>query len=323
MQDNELMNMKIINVLFVICLLTFWTRGFAQNSITDSKSQSKETITVKGVSFTMRHVEGGTFTMGATPEQGDETETSENERPAHRVTLSSFYICTTEVTQELWMAVMGNNPSYFKGNPQCPVEMVSWSDCQEFINKLNLITGKSFRLPTEAEWEYAARGGNLSKGYKYAGSNYINAIAWFRRNSGDVFLYDYPNKEIEYQEYKKNNCRTHPVGVLPSNELGLFDMTGNVEEWCQGHFYKYTSSPQTNPNGLNEDNQYYPHRGGCWNYGEKICNVSNRTFHKGFYSDYTIGLRLAMSDKTDKRYKTPSPLNNNDNLVNSLRYKKE
>ena len=132
------------------------------------------TFTVDGVSFTMVYVPGGTFTMGATSEQG--SDAWEYEIPTHNVTLSSYYIGQTEVTQALWKAVMGSTPSYYQGD-QLPVESVSWYDCQEFIMRLNSKTGKKFRLPTEAEWEYAARGGQ-SGGTKYAGSNDINSIAW-------------------------------------------------------------------------------------------------------------------------------------------------
>ena len=139
-----------------------------------------ETYTVNGVSFKMVGVEGGTFTMGATAEQGSDAYS--NEKPAHEVTLSSFSIGETEVTQALWQAVMGSNPSYFTGDLNRPVERVSWNDCQTFITKLNEMTGKTFRLPTEAEWEYAARGGNLSQGYKYAGSNDVNEVAWYWDN---------------------------------------------------------------------------------------------------------------------------------------------
>ena len=154
-----------------------------------------ETINVNGVSFTMIAVDGGTFSMGATSEQG--SDASGNEKPVHSVTLSGYYIGETEVTQELWEAVMGSNPSHFSGD-QKPVEYVSWDDCKEFITKLNNLTGKNFRLPTEAEWEYAARGGNKSKGYKYSGSNTIGNVAWYTDNSSykthlyreDVFFYE-------------------------------------------------------------------------------------------------------------------------------------
>lgn len=188
-----------------------------------------QTFTVKGVTFEMVKVEGGTFTMGATSEQNDATDW---EKPAHSVTLSDYSIGKYEVTQALWEAVMGSNPSSFKGSTK-PVENVSWDDCQAFVSKLNNLLssqlgGKRFSLPTEAQWEYAARGGNKSKGYKYAGSNDISSVAWYENNSGKS---------------------THNVGTKSPNELGLYDMSGNVWEWCQDWFGNYSSSSRTNPSG--------------------------------------------------------------------------
>lgn len=167
-------------------------------------------------------VEGGSFTMGATKEQGNDV--GSNEKPAHQVKLSNYYIGKYEVTQELWLAVMGRNPSRNQGDMKRPVEMVNWYDCQEFITKLNQLTGKQFRLPTEAEWEFAARGGNFSQGYKYSGSNTFEDVAW-------------------------NNATPHSVGSKYPNELGLYDMSGNVREWCQDWFGKYSRGAQTNPTG--------------------------------------------------------------------------
>ena len=230
------------------------------------------TFTVKGVSFTMVPVEGGTFTMGATSEQGINAES--DEKPTHQVTLSDYYIGETEVTQALWQAVMGDNPSYFKGDLQRPVEYVSWNDCQKFIKKLNALTGRNFRLPTEAEWEYAARGGNKSKGYKYAGSNTIGNVAWYESNS---------------------KSKTHPVKGKQANELGLYDMSGNVYEWCSDWYDSsyYSSSPTTNPTGPATGSRRV-FRGGCWYDFAWICRVSNRfDLTPGFRGDY-LGLRLAV-----------------------------
>ena len=154
----------------------------------------------------MVEVRGGTFTMGATSEQ--EVDAFGDEKPAHEVTLSDYYIGKTEVTQALWKAVMGNNPSYFEGE-NLPVECISWHDCKTFISKLNALTGKNFRMPTEAEWEYAARGGSKSRGYKYSGSNTLDDVAWYSGNS---------------------DSETHEVGTKSPNELGLYDMSGNVSE---------------------------------------------------------------------------------------------
>ena len=194
-------------------------------TITENNSEI-ETFMVNGVSFKMVKVAGGTFQMGATSEQGKDAE--DDELPVHSVTLFDYYIGQTEVTQELWEAVMGSNPSYFKGDNQRPVESVSWNDCQEFIEKLNRLTGKNFRLPTEAEWEYAARGGSKSRGYKYSGSNNPDAVAWYNDNSGD---------------------ETPPVAQKQSNELGLYDMSGNVLEWCSDRYGDYSSNSQINPTG--------------------------------------------------------------------------
>ncbi len=229
-----------------------------------------ETYTVNGVSFKMVGVEGGTFTMGATEEQGSDAYS--NEKTTHEVTLSSFSIGETEVTQALWQAVMGNNPSYLTGDLNCPVEMVSWNDCQTFITKLNEMTGKNFRLPTEAEWEYAARGGNLSQGYKYAGSNTIGDVAWYDGNSGST---------------------THPVGTKAPNELGLYDMSGNVYEWCQDWYGGYSSSPSTNPTGPTSGSDRVC-RGGGWSIEARHCRVSFRINYRPSVADCYLGLRLAL-----------------------------
>lgn len=229
-----------------------------------------ETITVKGVPFTMIKVEGGTFEMGATSEQG--SDVYDEEKPVHNVTLSDYYIGETEVTQELWRAVMGSNPSYFSGYPQRPVEQVSWDDCQEFIKKLNQLTGKNFRLPTEAEWEYAARGGNKSKGYKYSGSNTIGNVAWYDYNSSD---------------------ETHDVKTKQANELGIYDMSGNVYEWCQDWRGSYSSNSQINPTGPSSGS-YRVFRGGSWRYYAWDCRVSNRFDSYPGSRFNALGLRLVL-----------------------------
>ena len=217
----------------------------------------------------MVSVEGGTFTMGATSEQG--SDAYDNEIPAHKVTLSSFSIGKYEVTQEEWEAVMGKNPSEFKGAKR-PVENVSWDDCQEFIRKLNQLTGKQFRLPTEAEWEYAARGGNRSRGYKYSGSDNIGSVAWYGDNSGRT---------------------THPVGQKQANELGLYDMSGNVWEWCQDWYGNYSSSAQTNPTGPTSGS-YRVGRGDDWGGDAGSCRVSGRLFFAPGGLGDLLGLRLAL-----------------------------
>ena len=216
-----------------------------------SKIPQDLVFNVNGVQFTMKYVEGGTFMMGAS----DDDDAYEDEQPTHKVRIDSYYMGETQVTQELWQAVMGDNPSHFKGD-RLPVEKVSWDDCQEFVKKLNAITGKTFVLPTEAQWEYAARGGNKSKGYKYSGANNIDEVAWYSGNSND---------------------RTHIVATKNANELGLYDMTGNVWEWCNDWHDRnyYSTSPQENPKGPSSGiNRVY--RGGSWSNGDWCCRVSYR-----------------------------------------------
>ena len=240
------------------------------------EDEEMEEITVGGVTFYMIPVQGGTFTMGATPEQG--TDPIDRERPAHQVTLASFHIGETEVTQALWQAVMGSNPSAFQ-SPQQPVEQVSWEDCQAFIVALNQLTGRTFRLPTEAEWEFAARGGNLSMGYKYAGSDDPVSVAWYSYND---------SWEMRGTGYRG----PHPVGTRNPNELGLFDMSGNVHEWCQDWFGNYSSEPQVDPMGPSTGSARV-YRGGSWYFDEWFCRVSFRNGVSPTYHSYGIGLRLA------------------------------
>ena len=192
--------------------------------------------------------------------------------PTHSVTLSSYYICKYEVTQALWRAVMGSNPSNFKGN-NLPVENVSWYDCQTFIKRLNSYTGRDFRLPTEAEWEFAARGGNYSHHYKYSGSNNLDDVAWYIDNS---------------------NKRPHPVGTKQPNELGLYDMSGNVGEWCSDWDGSYSSYSQTNPTGPNSGS-FRVHRGGFWRYNARYCRTPERNSKTPDYCVNYLGLRLVLS----------------------------
>ena len=230
-----------------------------------------KTYEANGVSFQMVEVRGGTFTMGGTSEQG--SDANNREKPAHSVTLSSYYIGKTEVIQELWQAVMGSNPSYFKGDRK-PVEQVSWNDCQTFISKLNSLTGKNFRLPTEAEWEFAARGGIKSKGYKYSGSHTLGDVAWYNGNSGET---------------------THEMGTKGPNELGLYDMSGNVWEWCNDWFGIYSSSPSNNPTGPSSGSGRV-YRGGCWFNIASYCCSSFRNYGTPVYRLNYLGLRLCLSE---------------------------
>lgn len=249
----------------------------AQNKITacDAKikeeggSEKQEEFTVNGVTFKMVYIRGGMFAMGCTSEQ--ESDCGETEWPVHQVTVDDYWIGETEVTQSLWKSVMGNNPSYFKGD-NLPVEQVSFDNVQKFIKKLNDLTGKTFRLPTEAEWEYAARGGKKSYGYNYSGSQTSDDVAWYADNS---------------------NNKTHPVkGKLP-NELGLYDMSGNVWEWCQDWFGKYSSSAQINPKGPSTGS-LRAIRGGAWFNGEKGCQSFNHNGGNPNKPSSGVGFRLAL-----------------------------
>lgn len=244
------------------------TKGGTVKRVATKASYSNGTLTVNGIKYNMVWVDGGTFRMGATSEQGSEIS---DEKPVHSVTLSGYYIGKTEVTQALWQAVMGSNPSYFEGD-DLPVEQVSWDDCQEFIRKLNSLTGQNFRLPTEAEWEFACRGGNNSRGYKYSGSNYIDNVAWYDGNSGD---------------------KTHPVATKSPNELGIYDMSGNVWEWCADWYGDYSSGRQTNPKGPYGGSDRVS-RGGSWNSYAGICRSSNRYINYPAGRDGNLGLRLAL-----------------------------
>lgn len=235
-----------------------------------------QTFTANGVSFAMVAVEGGVFQMGS-----DDSDAYVRGEPVHQVKLSSYSIGQTEVTQELWEAVMGSNPSNFKGLKR-PIEKVSWNDCQTFITKLNALTGQHFRLPTEAEWEFAARGGVKSQGYKYAGSNTIDDVAWYTVNSYDVGSSD-------------PNYGTHEVGTKQPNELGIYDMSGNVYEWCQDWYSStyYFSSVINNPAGPDTGSGRVT-RGGSWRPDARDCCVARRGFFTPTSTRNNLGLRLAL-----------------------------
>lgn len=246
--------MKKLNILSAGLAL------FAAATISSCSSISDQEYEINGVKFKMIAVEGGSFMMGATPGQGDNAR--ENEKPAHKVTVDDFLIGETEVTQELWFAVMGNNPSYFKSDEgNLPVENVSWNDVQVFIKKLNEITGQQFRLPFESEWEYAARGGQKSTDKKYSGSDNVDEVAWYADNA---------------------EKKTHPVASKKSNELGIYDMSGNVYEWCDDF-------------GLTEDNVTAFYLRSCsFNANQIRCIVSFTTLLKANIRDASMGFRLAL-----------------------------
>ena len=217
----------------------------------------------------MVSVQGGTFQMGSNNGESDE-------KPVHSVTVSSFSMGKYEVTQKQWREVMGSDPSelYFKGCDQCPVERVSWIDIQEYLKKINEKTGKKYRLPTEAEWEFAARGGNQSKNYTYSGSNDLKSVAWFTENS---------------------ESKTHPVGQKQANELGLFDMSGNVWEWCSDWYSSsYSSGAVSNPTGaVTGANRVF--RGGSWGHNAASCRSANRNFNTPTIRSFHVGFRVVFS----------------------------
>ena len=248
------------------------TLGYSSGSSSMASGSNTISISVKdGISIEMVKVEAGTFMMGATPEM---EKPNSDEKPLHQVTLiNDYYMGKYKVTQALWEAVMGSNPSYFKGD-NLPVEKVSWNDCQEFISKLNSLTGRKFRLPTEAEWEYAARGGKKRRGYQYSGSSNITDVAWYDGNSGS---------------------KTHPVGTKQANELGIYDMSGNVYEWCLDWYGSYSSSSQTNPTGADSGSSRVI-RGGCWDGFARFCRLSYRGRIPPYICSYYLGLRLALSE---------------------------
>ena len=233
----------------------------------------------------MIYVEGGTFQMGS-------TNGGSSEQPIHTVTVSSFFIGKYEVTQKEWQEVMGYNPSYSEGDNR-PVEKVSWYDAVEFCNKLSekegltpayTINGNNvscnwtangYRLPTEAEWEYAARGGNKSRNYKYSGSDNIDDVAWYDANS---------------------DGRSHDVGTIAPNELGIYDMSGNVWEWCWDWYGSYSSSPSSNPRGPNSGSSRVD-RGGSWSYYDGSCRVAYRNYRSPGDSLIVLGLRLVRTSE--------------------------
>ena len=261
-----------IGISDVTCLIDYLLSGEWPAPYGDKPTLTFE---VNDVSFTMILVEGGTFTMGATENQLDDATSLE--LPAHEVTITrNYYMCEVPVTQQLWKAVMGSNPGGWFSSPLYPVLSLTWDACQEFITKLNQLTGQSFRLPTEAEWEFAARGGNLSHGYKYAGSDNIDDVAWYDGNS-----------------QAGSNFYPHNVGLKQPNELGLYDMSGNAWEWCQDYYGEYSDESQTDPTGP-ETGIYRICRGGAANQMPKYCRVSTRNRQSPTMGGMYSGFRLAL-----------------------------
>ena len=247
------------------------SNGYASSSSVSSGGNEISIPVKNGITIDMVKVEAGIFMMGATSEMQYPVD---DEKPVHQVTLTKdYYMGKYEVTQALWKAVMGRKPSFFEGD-NLPVEWVSWNDCQKFISKLNKMTGRRFRLPTEAEWEYAARGGKKSRGYQYSGSSNISDVAWYDGNSGS---------------------KTHPVGTKQANELGIYDMSGNVYEWCQDSYVSYVSASQTNPTGA-VSGAFRVGRGGGWNCIARGCRSAFRYGYAPDDRDSYLGLRLVLSE---------------------------
>ena len=277
---------SILSGTLFLCVCTA-----AQNSAPEI---SREINPEPGPVIEMVFVEGGTFTMGCVPEQGDDCVA--DEKPAHRVTLGDFYIGKYEVTQGQWREIMGTDvrrqrdniherlPLYGVGD-NYPMYYVNWYETQEFIRKLNEKTGGNYRLPTEAEWEYAARGGNKSRGYRYSGSDIIGEVAWYFENSGD--------------NGGNMNGMTHQVGRKKENELGIHDMTGNVWEWVSGFYGIYSSEPQTNPEG--DTGWLRVLRGGSWFYHPWPERVSIRGSSAAENLGGHIGFRLVRDQETRKK----------------------
>ena len=261
-------------VLASLYLMSCQKIAVAEKTCKIEYTDSTAVFTVNGCVFTMVLVEGGTFEMGASEEQGA-TDPDENEYPVHLVNLSSYYICQTEVTQDLWFNVMGSSPARIFGDKTLPVDCVKWDMCQEFIYALNQMLDfkVEIRMPTEAEWEFAARGGTKTKHYMYSGSNDLDEVAWYASNSGGS---------------------THPVGKKKPNELGIYDMSGNLWEWCSDWLRHYPSTEQTNPTGEAEGTHRVM-RGGSWTYGRNFCRVSRRNYTSNVIGVSNCGLRLAMT----------------------------
>jgi len=290
----------LVIILLIICIFyiknnTLTTPPAQTNlQLEEQRRQLKERLKASNpekttiIELEMVFVQGGTFTMGCTSEQGKDCD--DDEKNIHEVTVGDFYISKYETVQGQWKAIMGNNPSHFTKGYNYPVEQVSWFDIvgttgastvisgvryyeDGFIYKLNKLTGKLYRLPTEAEWEFAARGGTRSKGFRYSGGNMLDSVGWFVENS---------------------EKSTHPIGAKSPNELGLYDMSGNVWEWCSDWFSSdyYTNSPHNNPTGpvTGSDRVF---RGGCIFFYARYARISFRNSGNPGLRHINVGFRLA------------------------------
>ncbi|MCC5944007.1 MAG: formylglycine-generating enzyme family protein, partial [Bernardetiaceae bacterium] len=295
LNKQNIINLRRENrMLKVEVTLKLTKMGFTEDSITSDRPKKNSNLkvldrlfktapgdfieTINGVSFKMIYVEGGSFMMGYDPKRDGEDADDwikKHSTPLHKVTLLPFYIAETQVTQALWEAVMSKNSSRFKGATQ-PVEQVSWSDCQEFIKKISKLTGREFRLPSEAQWEYAARGGIKSKDYRYAGSNDIDEVAWYG--------------------YEKSEKKTHPVAQKQANELGIYDMSGNVWEWCEDDWHNSYKGAPTNESAWigSPRGSDCVARGGSWRSNARYARITRRYYDSPTIRHDVLGFRLCV-----------------------------
>lgn len=284
-------NLKLMSMLFMataMCCGVSSCRDDDESKADDNISSTENEmddapsfgINVNGIEYTFIRVDEGQFMMGGN--DSSERKVDSDEKPIHSVSLKSYYIGQTEVTQDLWEYVMSNNPSGFKGKKH-PVVGITWYECKDFIERLNVMTGKQFRLPTEAEWEFAAKGGNKSLDYIYSGSNNADDVSWNVLNTDYTYVWD-KSGNVEY---------IHRVASKKSNELGIYDMSGNVLEWCQDWYDEnyYSVSPINNPTGPTSGEERVA-RGGSYGNYETACAITNR-FKYLPTSTSGMGFRLA------------------------------
>lgn len=272
------MKTQTLAIIVAICatLLFSCTKEEKRNEIIINAGDLVTIEPYKGLTFNMVFVEGGTFHMGSQTEDpagiNYDAEARPDEAPVHQVTLDGYYIATTEVTQNLWRHVTCDESFDAEWGGQFPAYNISFDETKKFITRLNRATGLHFRLPTEAEWEYAARGGKNSRGYKYSGSDNIDDVAWYWKNSND---------------------QLHPVATKNPNELGIYDMSGNVREWCSDWADYYTEEEQVNPTGPNTGN-FRILRGGSRYNNDQLCRTTYRLCHYYYAEDNLTGFRLVL-----------------------------
>jgi len=302
------MKIRKITMVLVAAIFSIGITTYGDNQ----KSCEVKTFAIPSLDMQFVYVSPGSFMMGA-------VDGNRDEKPVHKVTISNgYWIGKYEVTQKQYQEIMGKKTSRFKGDSK-PVEMVSWNDAVEFCKKLTRREHKAgrlpedckYRLPTEAEWEFAARGGIKSKGYKYSGSNDIDSVAWCFNNCGDSKSSDSDwircrskndNCQLFNKFIKSNNCRTHKVGSLKSNELGIYDMSGNVYEWCHDWYANYSSNSVTDPSGAKKGT-HRVFRGGSWYYRDLGCRVADRYYSIPENLYYHMGFRIVRTRSKNIRVK--------------------